>query len=415
MEKAQLPITGTHMTGRRDLFDLARASALRLDEWLAQNGWAGYDPYDFKGLPALAGATGQAGMLARRLILAVEGWFPRAARKLTRIRPSVNAKAMGLFAEGYRQLYVATGDVRHLKRATDALDWLENNRSQGYSGSCWGYPFDWRSRILIPRGTPSSVVSATVGHAFWGFYRMTGDARYLDVCQGICEFFVHDLRKDRLDGGRICFSYTPLDRFHVHNANLFVAEFLARIGLEVGREDYVGLGLQAAAYALSEQNDDGSLCYWGRDQGEDCRVDHYHSGFEVRSLYGLWKHTGEASIGSALRKYYAFYIGRFFLDRRVPKLTPDRVYPINIHSCAEALLCHSTLAPDFPQAWDYLGRGMPWIIEKMQHRQGWFIYMIRSLGGVLPWRIEIPYIRWGQAWMLRALAACMATARSDIP
>jgi hypothetical protein len=403
------------MTTKRELAGLAQASALRLDKWLGQNGWAGYDPYDFKGLPVLVNARGRAGNLARRLILAIEGWFPGAARKLTGVRPSVNAKAMGLFAEGYRQLYTVTGDERDLRRATEALDWLESNRSQGYSGACWGYPFDWRSRILIPRGTPSSVVTATVGHAFWGFYRLTGETGYLDVCQDICEFFVRDLRIDRLGGGRICFSYTPLDNLHVHNANLFVSEFLVRTGLAVGRDDYVGLGMQAAAYALSEQNDDGSICYWGRDQAEACTVDHYHSGFEVRCLYGLWKHTQEASIARALQAYYAFYGEHFFLDGRVPKMTPQRLYPVNIHSCAEAILCHSTLAPDFGQAWDYLAGCVPWIVDRMQHRRGWFIYMIRRLGGIVPWRVEIPYIRWGQAWMLRALAACLAAAGRDGP
>jgi rhamnogalacturonyl hydrolase YesR len=403
------------MTARRDLSELAQASLLQLDAWLAKNGWSGYDPYDVRGLPFVVNPAGSTNGLARWLILAVEGWFPRAARRLARIRPSVNAKAMGLFAEGYRQLYTVTGDERHLQRALEALDWLETHRSQGYSGACWGYPFDWRSRILIPRGTPSSVVSATVGHAFWGFYRMTAEPRHLEVCHDICEFFVRHLRIDRLDGERICFSYTPLDTFHVHNANLFVAEFLVRTGLEVGREDYVGLGMQAAAYALSEQNDDGSICYWGHDQSQDCRVDHYHSGFEIRSLYGIWQATGDATVRAALDAYYAFYKDRLFESSGIPKMTPHSLYPINIHSCAEAILCHSTLAPDFPEAWDYLARCVTWTLEEMQHRQGWFIYMIRSLGGTVPWRIEIPYIRWGQAWMLRALAACLAAAGSDGP
>jgi hypothetical protein len=400
------------MTRVQSFADLAQSSLARLDGWLVQNGWAGYDPYDVKGLSFFLKPGGRATRAMRRLILVAEGRFPRMARRVFRPEPRINAKAMGLFAEGYRQLYAVTRQGHYLERATEALRWLEAHPSQGYSGFCWGYPFDWQSRILIPRGTPSSVVTATVGHAFWGFYRMTGEREYLDICQSICDFFVHDLNVERFDDRRICFSYTPLDRFHVHNANLFVAEYLIRVGMEVGREDHVSLGRQAVEYALSEQNPDGSIYYWGRDQSDKCQVDHYHSGFEIRSLYEIWRHSQDARIGEALRAYYAFYRERLFVDRRIPKMTPRRRYPVNIHSCAEAILCHSTLAPEFPQALEYLTGCVPWIVKNMQHPDGWFIYMIRSLG-VVPWRVKIPYIRWGQAWMLRALAACTAAAASE--
>jgi len=87
-------------------------------------------------------------------------------------------------------------------------------------------------------------------------------------------------------------------------------------------------------------------------------------------------------------------------------MTPRSLYPINIHSCAEAILCHSTLAPDFPEAAGYLRRCVPWILQTMQHSEGWFVYMVRKTKPGFDWKLKIPYIRWGQAWMLRALAEC---------
>jgi len=392
------------------LRDVVDPAVERLDRWLVGNGWAGYDPYDLRGLPFILHPASRKARAVRRLILKAENWFPLPIRRILGIETAVNAKGMGLFAEAYRQLYEATGDERHLKRGEEALSWLEAHCAPGYSGCCWGYPFDWQSRVLIPKGTPSSVVSATVGQAFWGFYRMTGERRYLDTCQSVCEFFVRDLKVSRFDNRRICFSYTPIDNFHVHNANLFAADLLIRVGLETSRSSYQDLGMQAAAYALSEQNKDGSLCYWGRDQSDSCRIDHYHSGFEIRSLYGIWKSTTDAEIYRAVQAYYGFYKERLFQRGTIPKMTPTSLYPVDIHSCAEAILCHSTLAPDFPEGRDFLSRCVPWTIEKMQHHDGWFIYMIRDIGGRARYPLEIPYIRWGQAWMLRALAACLGTA-----
>ncbi len=391
---------------------VVRESIERLNSWLVENGWAGYDPYDLPGLAVFIRPTSGPSQLFRRLVLRAGYYFPRLLRRSLGIPKTINAKGMGLFAEGYRLLYEVTGQDDYLQRAQEALAWLEAHSCPGYAGYCWGYPFDWRSRVLIPAGTPSSVVSATVGHAFWGFFQMTGEQRYLDICRSICEFFVQNLNIKRFAGDRICFSYTPIDDFCVHNANLFVAEFLVRVGLAASQDCYLDLGWQAARYTVSQQNDDGSICYWSRDQEPKCRIDHYHSGFEIRCLYGLWKSTADARIGQALRAYYTFYQDRLFQDRMVPKMTPERLYPIDIHSCAEAVLCHSTLAPDFAEAWDYLQRSVPWILQQMQHREGWFIYRIDRLPGGICHRLNIPYVRWGQAWMLLSLATLLKRLES---
>jgi hypothetical protein len=390
------------------LVDLVHQSVERLDGWLVRNGWAGYDPYDLKGLAIFTKADPSfVKNVLRAVTYCFEPLFPMLLRRVFRIPKQVNAKAMGLFAEGYRQLFEATGDEEYLQRAKQALAWLEANPSEGYAGYCWGYPFDWQSRVFISKGTPSSVVTATAGHAFWGFYQMTGDARYLDICRSICEFFLHDLNQDQIASDKTCFSYTPIDRFHVHNANLFVVAFLFKVGNEVGSQRYIDAARLALNYTLGEQNDDGSICYWGRDQADYCRVDHYHSGFEIRSLHSIWKTAGEQSVYEATRAYYSFYLDNLFENQTMPKMKPESVYPIDIHSCAEAILCNSILASDFPEAWVYLSNTVPWIIKTMQHPAGWFIYMIRQIGSNACWKLRIPYIRWGQAWMLNALATLL--------
>jgi hypothetical protein len=70
-----------------------------------------------------------------------------------------------------------------------------------------------------------------------------------------------------------------------------VAEFLIKVGKEISDEQFIELGSKAVNYALSEQNKDGSICYWGKDQDNQCHIDHYHSGFEIRCLYSIWKCT----------------------------------------------------------------------------------------------------------------------------
>lgn len=396
-----------------EVIELVHQSIKRLDSWLGNNGWAGYDPYDLKGLPLFRKndpTVFKKGI--RKVASKAEPYAPLLLRRIFRVKKEINAKAMGLFADGYLNLYRVTEHSPYFDKAKEALEWLDENWSKGYLGKCWGYPFDWQSRILIPRGTPSSVVSATVGNAFWDFYRFTGEKRYLATCESICNFFMNDLNIDQLGSDKICFSYTSLDNFHVHNANLFVAEFLARVGKEIGNDQFIEQRLKAVNYTLSEQNADGSICYWGRDQNASCHIDHYHSGFEIRSLYSIWKLTGEKRIHKAVERYYQFYLANLFEDKTIPKLTPKSKYPINIHACAEALLCNATLAPDFPEGREYLVNAARWIIENMQDKAGYFHYMVRKVKGI-ELKLKIPYIRWGQAWMLRGLGGCYGRLKGE--
>lgn len=399
-------------------------SILRLDGWLEHNGWAGYDPYDIKGTPLFLSLQrlGPGALLParglRKVLFALENRYPLATRRLLRVKKQINAKAMGLFARGYLKLYRATGQERFKQKALFCLDWLLDNPSPGYSGLCWGYPFDWQSVIFIPKGMPSTVVSSVVGDGFWEAYQVLGDREYLGVCDSICRFMANDLNIDEIDDECICFSYTPLDDFHVHNANLFAAEFLTRVGRELDRSDYTELGAKAANYAVREQNPDGSLYYWGSVQNHynPNHVDHYHSGFEIRALYGMWRLTGELRYRQAVERYYQFYRENLLTKAEgvtIPKMTPHRLYPVDIHSCAEAILCNATLADEFEEPRTLLPGLCDWIIANMQTEEGWFAYMIRRASKAER-RVDVPYVRWGQAWMLLALSACLWVAR-DTP
>lgn len=392
-------------------------SVRRLDRWIEQNGWAGYDPYDIKGTRLFLWLqNNNLSILAKvigRFVFGVERRKPLFTRRLLGVSKQINAKGIGLFARAYLSLYQLTHEDTYKEKAMFCLNWLERNPSAGYSGFCWGYPFDWQSKVFIPKGTPSAVVSSVVGDAFWSAYKVFGERRYLDICESICEFFVNDLNIDEQPNGSLCFSYTPLDDFHVHNANLFVAEFLVRIGSETGRLEYLDLGVRAADYTLSEQNPDGSLYYWGRVQNHYSpnHIDHYHSGFEIRSLFNVWQQTGKLRFQQGTERYYEFYYNNLLAEINglvVPKMTPTSLYPINIHSCAEAILCNATLSHTFPEAKIVLSKICTWTLSTMQHQDGWFIYMIHKKS-ISKGRIEIPYMRWGQAWMLLALSQFLTT------
>jgi hypothetical protein len=384
-------------------------SVLKIDSWLAQNGWKGYDPYDIKAVPWVLELTEKGNnskfwAFFREFVFEFFYTFPAFSRNLLRITQEINPKAMGLFSTGYLDLYKITYDKSFLEKSLNCLDWLMHNKIKVNGGSGWGYPFEWQSGQRIPRNTPNGIVTTAVGDAFWNHYQYTNDKKYLDECTRICKFLV-SLPVDKIDVEKICFSYTPVFINHIHNLNLFVAEFLIKTGINVNNNDWIESGIKAVNYTVSSQLENGLFDYNGPPEPAQKHYDNYHTGFVLRMLHSIDKLIEREDVKLALKKGYNSYITNFFESETIPKLTPRKKYRIDIHSCAESILCLTTLSDIFPEAIQNAGKVLNWSIENLQDNSGYFYYgILKSRLTGLKFRSKIPYLRWGQAWMLRAIS-----------
>jgi len=375
--------------------------------WVEENGWAGYDPYDIKGVPALMWMQ-KYRLLRKGLNVLVES-YPHKFRKIFRIRPAVNPKAMALFAMAYLNLFRFEPRETYLGEARECLTWLMENSCSGYSGPCWGYPFDWQSEILIPRGTPCGVVTSFAVRAFLDAHRVLGAQEYLDVAKGCCEFLIKDLNWDEMTPESGCFSYTPMDFFHVHNANLWTAAAVSRVGALTSNRTYLDRARQALKYTLDGQNLDGSWTYRGLPDANLGVVDNYHNGFVLRALLDIYQIDPKPEILAALRKGIHFYRESLLVGDQIPKHTAKRLYPVDIHSCAEAILCCSALSEIFPELLHVAGGVTAWTVEKMQDPTGFFYYRKYHM-----YTSKIGFIRWGQAWMMLALSEYLLRAHVKV-
>jgi len=381
---------------------ISRSAFYDLDTWIDKNGWAGYDPYDIRGQDWFLLFRGQSKLQkkTRSVLSLVEKAFdPLSIRKFLRIKKEINPKGMGLLASGYISAYKATKNEVYLHKATSILNWLADNCSDNHSGKSWGYPFHWNSRIFIPKYTPSVVVTGVVGAAFLDYYELTGDEKFHLILNDIATFFMKSLNRPVNDTSQVCFSYTPLDQFKVLNASMFAAAFLARLSIYTDETKYADLAIRAARYVISEQRVDGGFNYWGSE--ENSVIDHYHTGFVLRNLDIVSVATGSDFIIEPVKRGYDFYLKNLF-SNGVPKRTPEQLYPIDIHSCAEAILCLNQFQGRYGGK-DYLEDVVRFTLTNMQHDDGWFIYQIVKKNNN-EFKLNIPYMRWGQSWMILALA-----------
>jgi len=106
--------------------DNAYQNLKELSTWIERNGIAGYDPYDIKAHPRIINliARSQQSLfytVIRELTFEFFYSFPVLSRKIFRIKPTFNAKAIGLLADAYLDLFTFTKDKTYLSKADHYL------------------------------------------------------------------------------------------------------------------------------------------------------------------------------------------------------------------------------------------------------------------------------------------------------
>lgn len=382
----------------------------RLESWIESQDFAGYDTHDALTSPWL-GWVGRKSRLLGIGFAQVLRRSPLNLRPLLRIKAVRNPKAIGLIASSYLAAYRLWGEERFKTTARSLLDWLRENSSKRYSGYCWGYPFDWPNRgFFAPAGTPTAVNTSFIAHAFLDAYEFFHERDFLDVARSCCDFCLRDLHILREDDAQ-CFSYTPLDQRWIHNANFLVARLLARVGYWAREGHLMEESRRAAKFSLRAQQPDGSWPYGTSRM--DRWVDNFHTGFVLDALSDLHDLTQLEEYDRAWQKGYEYYRMRFFRPDGLPTYYPHRAWPIDVHVVAQSIITPLRYAPHDPEVLDRACRLAHWAIDHMQDARGYFWYRVGR------WTTNrIPYLRWGQAWMLRALtslAVSLASAMAEKP
>jgi hypothetical protein len=319
--------------------------------------------------------------------------LPLDFRPLLGVKKGHNPKGIGLFLWGYVKLCKIDPRPEYHERIQYLIDLLDKVKNQGYSGACWGYNFDWQSRVAyLPQNTPTIVNSSFIGHALLDAYTLLGNKDALHLAISIGDFIIKDLNRDR-QGDAICFSYSPTDRNFVHNANLLGASLLIRLSHLTGVDELRNTALSSLRYTMERQRDDGSWFY--AEPKMQNWIDSFHTGFNLQAIR-YFLELGEAKqYENSYKRGVKFYAGNFFLSDGTPKYYHNRVYPIDIHAPAEAIVFFSSEGEQYCELTD---RVLNWTLVNMYNPKGYFYFRKGRR-----FTNKIPYIRWGQAWMFHAL------------
>lgn len=365
-----------------------------LRKYIEENKFAGYDPYDALNSPFLNALSFNSKYLRIFFIQTLKR-LPFNMRPFLGIKKGLNPKAIGLFLWGYAKLYAVEKNHTYLETISMLLDLLEETKSKGYSGHCWGYNFDWQSRAFyVPKYTPTIVNSSFIGHALIDTFRFTGMERALTMALPISDFILKDLNPTQEDD-RLCFSYTPIDHLAVHNANLLGASLLIRIYGYNLVEDLKETAIASLRYSLKYQMPDGSWYYAENDYQK--WIDSFHTGFNLQSFFYFLEEGFAKEHENEFKKGVAFYQDNFFLSDGTPKYFYHKTYPIDIHASSQSVVFFSMLGKDYMNFTQHI---LGWMIANMLDDRGYFYFQKTST-----FNNKISYIRWSQAWAFHALTS----------
>ena len=379
---------------------MEQALLTRLRAHIEAEEFKGYDPYDALNSPILRVLSFRQKFL-RIAFIQILKRLPVNPRPFLFVKKDYNPKGLGLFLWGYAKLYAREKDPRCLEQIDKILELLEGLKSRGCSGNGWGYNFDWQSRaFFVPKYTPTVVNSSFIGHALLDAWQMTGNERALEMVLPIGDFILRDLNRHEEDG-TLCFSYTPLDHYFVHNANLMGASLLIRLFKQTGIAEYREKALAALAYSMNHQQGDGSWRY--AEKAGSHWIDSFHTGFNLQAIRYFFNHRFGEKYRNAFEKGVQFYAYNFFLPDGTPKYYHDRVYPIDIHCPAQAIVFFSGEGEVYRELTD---RILYWMLTHMRDRRGYFYFQKRRF-----YTNRIPYLRWSQAWAFHALTEYYLNSR----
>jgi len=381
-------------------------SLASLESYIESKHWKGYDPYDAMNSPLLTLCSLNNSLLRTVYTQALKR-VPINLRKVLWIKKGYNPKGMGLFLASYMILYKNTRSEEYLKKAQFFINWLKDNSSDGYAGRCWGYNFPWQSRAFFaPAGTPTAVNTCFIANAFLDAYQILGDEKYLEIARSSCDFIIKSLNIYKTGDGKICFSYTPFDNARVHNANLLAASLLTRVYSITGEDALLDYANEAANFSIDYQNSDGSWNY-GLESYQNW-IDSFHTGFMIESLYDYARFSNRLNIMEKVDLGIKYYLRNFFSDNGLPRYYNNRTYPIDVHSSAEGIIVFTKLRNLDMNNLNQAKKVALWAIHNMQSRKGYFYYQKHKY-----YCNKIPYMRWSQAWMFKALV-CLAEASGMI-
>ncbi|MEQ1549760.1 hypothetical protein [Sphingorhabdus sp.] len=360
--------------------------------------YAGYDPFDMLNSRIFRATPLYKSSLLRLAVLQFGKKSPINFRKLLLVPKARNPKAVAICVLGLVEDFRRTGEAIYIDEALRLGQWLIENRSDPaeWHNACWGYHFDWQARAFyVPRGKPNIITTVYVAKALLALGEASGITALSDYAVDAANFIRQHLYIP--NGGEPYFAYIPGEKALVHNASLWGAAWCSVAARICGDNDLQEMAHAVATTSAVAQSDDGSWEYGAASHHRF--VDGFHTGYNIEALDLLRTQTGIRDFDEAIRAGFSYYKNNFFTEEGIAKYYNNNVYPIDMHSFAQAILVFLKI-DGYRKNSQIIDGMIEWAYRNMLSRKtDMFFYQKLKL-----YTNKVQYIRWTQAWMYYSIA-----------
>jgi len=386
-------------------------SVQSFEDWLRAAGRPSYDPYDVWGT--------RYGLWARRLyyrkhpvgipsvapLLLMEILFPQVRSVLVRKDTFATSDAQLVLA--YLNLFSVSKDPKHLEAARAIAKELLAASVPGFSGHCWGYPFDWQNASgLWKRNTPYITATPYAYEVFVLLAERGGDPSAREVAKSIARFVHDDLRDTPTSAEAAAGSYSPFVNDKVVNASAYRAMVLFDAVHRFGLESYRLKAQRNLNFILESQRADGSWLY-AVDCPSQSFIDHFHTCFVLKNLHKLNRWIDSEAVRGAIQRGWDYYRRALFEADDTPKsfaiLPRTGIVKLEMYNMAEAITLGVLLRNQIPEGFALAKKLAERLGSQYQLANGHFVTRIYR-GGI---RHTLPFMRWPQAQLFYALTSLL--------
>ena len=371
----------------------------KLYRWIERQSFVGYDPYDALNTDI---SLLKKNKYFRLLFNYTNKFSPINLRKIFKIKKSKSNKALALMCSGLLRFPPNEKTYKIINKHVDYI--LSKSLISKYGYHCWNaHDFSLQMTSGYSEATTPDIIGteACASSIFKQYQNNKSNTLLKTILFSVKDYFLNTLlvRKN----GAIFFKYRPLalENDCIYNASLIGAKYISKINAFFNSKVGNDIIIDCYRYVVSKQNNDGSWHY-----GIDLRTNYqkkqidFHQGY---ILDAIWEYLTIGDYDWELIQSYLkgihFYFSKQFDSNGMSRYRYPRKYPVDIHNQAQGIITFSK-AGRFDEKYLKFAKTIAvWTINNMQDDSGYFYYQ------KYPFMTnKIPYMRWGQAWMLYALS-----------
>ena len=314
-----------------------------------------------------------------------------------------NYKGTALFALANRNAAAVLGEKRYEDEATRLLDWLIENRIEGYSGFCGGHRHYIQHLDRV--GSPEDPDVVSTSYAVRALLSGADlDDRYPEIARTTPEFVRTELEFTTRDDDTARMKYVPThgDEYYTLNAEAIGARMLTDLGDYFGDEELLVMARRLLDYVVECQTEIGGWMYRDPPESSHLSMDGHHNGFIIECLLRYQAATGSDRYEKALSHAIAFYRNTLFNADGSPNWDESRGYPKDIHAVSQGILVFTAI-----DDLEFAARIIDWALANLYAGNGRFYYRKQRF-----YTRTITLMRWCQAWMAYAISAYMRKQRN---